>query len=200
MLQAHSECTPPQTAPLKNTLRLGADHYLATHVLLADFTDRYTLEADIGSGGYGFVCSALCKSNGLPVAVKFILRDKIRKWHGNDPLECYFLQRINHQHIIGFIEYLEDARYVYLVTELHGQPWNEKKDTQPLTPQTPGHLSRQLPSSIESKDPLPQPDISPSTINIIPIGSSTPQLRIHIPLMRRSSSCDLFEYAKTLIL
>lgn len=121
-----------------------SEYYLSKHKLLPEFLSKYTLTSDLGVGGFGFVCSATQLSTQTSVAVKFILKHKIpaQGWardpeYGAIPLECYFVKRIHHPNIIGFLEYFEDTVFAYMVTELHGSPWNTTP-LQLLTPTSPG--------------------------------------------------------------
>jgi serine/threonine protein kinase len=121
-----------------------ADRFLINHTLSPAFTARYTIQDEIGSGGYGFVCSAIRKSDAVEVAVKFIIRENIphQGWArdsvlGIIPLECYFIKKIRHPNIIGFLDYFEVQRVSYLVTQLHGSPWNTENDPHSITTLSP---------------------------------------------------------------
>jgi hypothetical protein len=64
--------------------------------------------------------------------VKFITRSKIARdlWipckEEGDliPFEVYLLKKLRHPNIISYIEHFMDEKYVILVTELHGTPWD----------------------------------------------------------------------------
>ncbi|KAJ3124887.1 hypothetical protein HK100_011073 [Physocladia obscura] len=95
------------------------------------FLDRYHLDTQLGIGGFGFVCKATRKSDSFPVAVKFILKKRVNYWFndvelGSIPMEIHILMRLHSRFIIEYIEYFEDAKFFYLVTELFGDPWTTK--------------------------------------------------------------------------
>ena len=46
----------------------------------ADFTKHYRLGAELGRGGFGAVYEGFRLRDRLPVAVKFIPRDKVEDW------------------------------------------------------------------------------------------------------------------------
>jgi len=104
----------------------------------AGFSAKYRLKELLGEGSFGFVfvASSLSHLQGSDgdeeVAVKFILRDRITpsQWVYDSslrtliPSEVYWLKQARHENIVGFRDcFLGDARYVYLVTELHGVGW-----------------------------------------------------------------------------
>jgi len=109
--------------------RSSSERYLRSPLHPA-FTNKYTLLSDLGEGGFGFVCLAVNNHTHQHFAVKFILKAKIPEhaWimHGSQRvlMECYILKRVRHECIIGYVEEFEDERFVYLVTEVHGTPWN----------------------------------------------------------------------------
>ncbi|KAI8580231.1 hypothetical protein K450DRAFT_238756 [Umbelopsis ramanniana AG] len=110
---------------------------LQHHHLNADFAAQYTLGQELGSGGYGFVVSALQHTTGREVAVKFIFREKIpaNKWAhdpklGVIPMEIYILRHVHHRNIIEYIDCFQDGRFFYLVMELHGTGWSKNKLSQ----------------------------------------------------------------------
>lgn len=145
---------------------------LQNHALNADFSAQYTLGQELGSGGYGFVVSALQHETGREVAVKFIFRHKVpaNKWAhdpklGIVPMEIYILRHVHHRNIIEYIDSFQDDRFFYLVMELHGTGWSKTK--KPSLSQLAVATKRQLPGDDPS---APQPS-----------------------LMSRRSSCDLFE-------
>ncbi|KAI8807632.1 kinase-like domain-containing protein [Cladochytrium replicatum] len=108
-----------------------AETHLRDHPLLPHFLSRYALGEELGSGGFGFVHVALRRLDRTEVAVKFILRKKVPVANcvmdqdlGVVPMEVFALKNLRHNNIIQFLDYFEDARYFYLVTELHGSPWS----------------------------------------------------------------------------
>ncbi|KAI8991321.1 kinase-like domain-containing protein [Mycotypha africana] len=110
------------------------------------FLQQYELKDHIGYGGYSFVMSALQRTTGREVAVKFIYKHKLSKQQlvflpaiptttaatatiteerGNYiPKEIAILMRIKHHPtVIDYVDYFEDQRYYYLVMELFGTEW-----------------------------------------------------------------------------
>ena len=105
-----------------------AEHRFILHPV---FASRYRLMASIGEGSFGFVWRGERIADSQGVAVKFIRRAKIPEnawlWDASAqlriPSEVYFLQRLNHPHIVQFLDFFDDRDYIYLVTELHGISW-----------------------------------------------------------------------------
>lgn len=92
------------------------------HQLNPNFVHNYQLEAEIGSGGYGFVMTAYHRLEGHEVAVKFIIKDKVPEhaWMedevvGTLPTEVVLLSYINHESIVKCLDLFEDELYFYLV-------------------------------------------------------------------------------------
>ncbi|KAF9412513.1 hypothetical protein BGZ94_001013, partial [Podila epigama] len=130
-----SPLTPPPTPIISDNgnndkLTVSARH-LQYHALHPEFLSEYTLGDELGSGGFGFVVSALRNSDRKEVAVKFIFRDKVpvHGWAkdpelGIIPMEIYVLRNVKHPNIIDFLNVYQDFKYFYLVMELHGTPWS----------------------------------------------------------------------------
>lgn len=113
---------------------------LANHTLHPLFDKEYSIQEELGSGGFGFVVSALRSRNGVEtrVAVKFIYKNKVPShgWvnsrHWGDapgliqredgarivPMEAYVLRNIRHDGVVGYLDSYEDAQYFYLVSFL----------------------------------------------------------------------------------
>lgn len=107
---------------------------LVNHKLNPKFSSQYRLKEELGSGGFGFVLAAENIQTGQEVAVKFIFKNKIPscswvldKQSGFIPMECYIMKRLNHPNIISYIDSFEDAKYFYIVMELHGSSWTSKE-------------------------------------------------------------------------
>ncbi|KAJ3176841.1 hypothetical protein HDU87_004772 [Geranomyces variabilis] len=141
-----------------------AARYLSRHPIHAGFASRYTIGQELGSGGFGFVCSALCHDTNQEVAVKFILKSKVpaQGWArdselGVVPMEVFMLKNISHENVIKYVDFYEDMTFFYLVTELHGAPWTSSR--------TDLH-TQSLPAALETLQQtlLPSP-ITPSTFN-----------------------------------
>ncbi|KAL9549087.1 hypothetical protein MBANPS3_005377 [Mucor bainieri] len=152
---------PSMSLPLMNGYQLNPQ-----------FTRLYQLEDQIGSGGYGFVMSAIHRETKKNVAVKFIYKYKLpAQFNGldNTPNEVAILKQINHPTVIEYIDSYQDDVYHYLIMELYGCEWSSPQ-------QQPSNDSNSEGSSCDS-------DASPET---------PPSLCQDYPMRRRSSS-DLFE-------
>lgn len=110
---------PPVTKTCKTQAAL-AEQELAGHPLPPIFAANYLLREELGSGGFGFVCTAIHLPTQTPVAVKFIRRHKIndpkKQMVGNEPIEAYVLRKCDHPGIIKLLELYEDAKFFYLVS------------------------------------------------------------------------------------
>src|SRR5271156_5716325 len=123
----HFPTPAPGTSP---TVSYG---HLQNHTLDPLFSSRYVIQDELGSGGFGFVVSALRVADGREVAVKFILRAKVPR-HGwiSDPelglvpIEISILSRVDHDSIVKMEDYYLDDKFFYLVMELHGDPWTKR--------------------------------------------------------------------------
>ncbi|KAH6588966.1 hypothetical protein BASA50_010387 [Batrachochytrium salamandrivorans] len=112
-----------------------AEKQLASHTLLPEFTNRFQLTSELGSGGFGFVLAAIDRVTQREVATKFILKSRVAAngWVrdpllGVIPMEVYFLRHCCHANIISFVAMYSDHKFIYLVTELHGSQWSATKD------------------------------------------------------------------------
>lgn len=139
-----------RSAPQQVQSRLYSDEFPEDHYLVPEFLACYHLQAQIGSGGFGFVMTAKRLFNGDEVAVKFISKAKIPLEHlvedpllGTEiPMEAFILRRVNFPGIVKFIDFFQDTTFFYLVSpcamrssghsaysrmcqvqELHGSPW-----------------------------------------------------------------------------
>ncbi|KAJ3234789.1 hypothetical protein HDU81_001118 [Chytriomyces hyalinus] len=115
--------------------RAALARFMNQNVLLnAEFSAKYQLVSKLGVGGFGFVCGAVVKGgdkvNPELVAVKFILKHRVSLWAMDPeeerriPMEIFILKQCDHPGIIKFIEFFEDAKFFYLVTEFHGSSWD----------------------------------------------------------------------------
>ncbi|CBQ70945.1 related to serine/threonine-protein kinase [Sporisorium reilianum SRZ2] len=117
------------SAPLPPAQTVSARH-LADHELHPRFASSYTIGDELGSGGFGFVVAAKRNTDGLPVAVKFIFKNKVpaHGWVrdpklGVIPMEAFVLKVVDHPGVVKFIDLFDDRKFFYLVMELHGTPW-----------------------------------------------------------------------------
>jgi hypothetical protein len=122
-----------------------AQKTLETHPLDAKFLEMYEIRDELGSGGFGFVCSAWSKIENVEVAVKFIFKARlhaqavVRDWHqpgsapgilpsalnGSGisqldhrciPMEAAILEYVHHPGIVAFKGLFEDDTFFYLVS------------------------------------------------------------------------------------
>ncbi|KAB5596046.1 Serine/Threonine kinase catalytic domain containing protein [Ceratobasidium theobromae] len=191
------------------------------YLLEPNFARRYSLETELGAGGYGFVLSARHIRTNERVAVKFIdrrlvpTRGLIRN-HENAivPLEAVVLQLAVHPGVVQFYGLYDDGLYFYLVQELHGSPWSKntknknKHDTEPDAGQ---HDAR--PPTWQAKPSSPYAPVHSSPLRPLAASSSLPSMPSHAsphgdmalgprgslplpevrPHMLRRASYDLFE-------
>ena len=84
--------TPPPCPPLPNSLR--------GYALNPQFLKAYRPLKEIGSGGFGFVCTTLRLNDGQLLATKFIDKSKAISGFAHDdqlgrvPLEVYILKNV----------------------------------------------------------------------------------------------------------
>ncbi|WWC90064.1 uncharacterized protein L201_004997 [Kwoniella dendrophila CBS 6074] len=207
--------TPPPPPPAVAQKELPkseiAAHYLENRKLCSSFSRRYIIRDELGSGGFGFVCSAIQTGyknlKGIEVAVKFIFKDRIQECDyamlEGEPVESFVLSRVRHPSIIGFKELYEDNEFFYLVQELHGDPWEpghtlEVPDAlhNPVPAVTPS-----LPISVPTINPIPQTPGSAllfSPVHSIDWSKLSPMNDENVknggrPNMARRASYDLFE-------
>ncbi|PWN33084.1 kinase-like protein [Meira miltonrushii] len=158
--------------------RTVSARHLASRTLHPVFARNYALGDELGSGGFGFVVGATRISDGLPVAVKFIWKEKVPShgWVRDDkfgaiPMEAFVLKVIDSPYVVKFVDLFADGEFFYLIMEHHGSPWK--------APQ------------ILSSSPTAMSPSSDSGASELSAYSSTSSLR-PAPMERRSS-CDLFE-------
>lgn len=112
----------PETLPHNLDAGVHSSHFPVGHRLNPHFVRHYQLEDELGSGGYGFVMTALHRSKGCEVAVKFIIKSKVpdHAWMedetiGRLPTEVMLLSFIDHENIVKCLDLFEDSLYFYLV-------------------------------------------------------------------------------------
>ncbi|KAJ3108439.1 hypothetical protein HDU97_001146 [Phlyctochytrium planicorne] len=167
---------PPHSAPLPHAPIHPPHHPHFASQLSHEFRSRYTLGACLGSGGFGFVCAATRIEDGVEVAVKFILREKVPRtaWVRDEilgvvPMEVFILRRIRHANIIQYLDYFHESAYCLLVTELHGGNWSSNANSNNNVPT------------------VSQTSINSSSAATAPSAFTAP------PFLQRRNSCDLFE-------
>lgn len=138
-----------------------------------EFASLYQLVDRIGSGGYGFVMSALNRVTKQEVAVKFIYKNKLPSGSEKGlPLEISILKKIQHSTVIDYIDNFEDDIYHYLVMELYGCEWIPS--------------SHELSSSSSLSSPVtPNNDENDHFSELLTLSDKQQKVR--------RSSCDLFE-------
>lgn len=109
------------------------------------FTGKYKLKSSIGQGSFGFVLKAERIRDGREVAIKFIYRQNINvaNWLfdselGIIPSEVFYLKSLRHSGIVQFLDYFDDGRYVYMVTELFGTSWSPGNNKELNAKRNPG--------------------------------------------------------------
>jgi len=134
--QSNQDAVPSQSIAQKT---------LETHPLDAKFLEMYEIRDELGSGGFGFVCSAWSKIENVEVAVKFIFKARlhtqavVRDWHRREsapgilpsasngsglgqldhrsiPMEAAILKYVHHSGIVAFKGLFEDDTFFYLVS------------------------------------------------------------------------------------
>ena len=124
-----------------------AQKVLSEHPLDPGFLELYEIRDELGSGGFGFVCSAWSKVENVEVAVKFIYKNKlhqkavVKDWHRREsapgilhrdrrstagyrliPMEAAILQFVQHPGIVNFKGLFEDSTFFYLVSRTDKTP------------------------------------------------------------------------------
>lgn len=93
-----------------------------------EFSNKYSLVKQIGSGAFGFVQIAKCKRSSKEFVVKFIKKEKILDecWVHDDELECLvpmeisFLSKFKHPNIIQIVDFFENKNFFSVVMPKHG--------------------------------------------------------------------------------
>lgn len=97
-------------------------HPLDNYRLNPEFAKRYSVDAELGSGGFGFVVSAVQTGYrnvpGVEVAVKFIIKNRLTgiDLENGLPREATILSMCRHLNIVAFVELYQDDEYFYLVS------------------------------------------------------------------------------------
>jgi len=188
------------SAPTSSAKTVSA-RYLADYKLHPTFAANYTLGDELGSGGFGFVVSALRNADSFPVAVKFIWKEKVpsQGWVrdrdlGVVPMEVFVLKTVRHPSVVRYIELFDDDQFFYLIMELHGTPWKAPPSKSSSKKSSP------TPTAPASETQALMPSLQANAMGLVQAGSqndaaaSGKALRPPPPVpMERPSSCDLFE-------
>lgn len=172
--------------------------YLSHYKFHPTFLTKYSIGEELGSGGYGFVVSARERTSGIERAVKFIFKNKIpaHSWVkdselGPIPMEIYILKNVSHTSVIQYIDSYQDDHFCYLIMELHGTQWSNNFDTTTSSRSPALSESSSFGSNSSYCSILDSPiDEYPSTASI---DSKSTNDFFHQPIIKRRTSCDLFE-------
>lgn len=114
----------------------GCKSPVNTSDFASTLTGKYTISGVIGQGGFGLVLAGTRIADNKDVAVKVLRRDKtpVSKCtyddhHGFIPFEVAILSAIQHPNVVVFLDFLQDAQYFYIVTELAGAQWSANSAT-----------------------------------------------------------------------
>ncbi|KAJ7462304.1 kinase-like protein [Mycena galericulata] len=156
--------------PLNLRASAHSPRFPPEHELNPYFVRAYKLEDELGSGGYGFVMTAVHRLTGTEVAVKFILKEKVpdHSWMEDQifrrlPTEIMLLRVIDHENIVKCLGLYEDPLYYYLVQELHGTPWHKAIRNPPSPPISVSSLPSLSPSVSADSITLSEPATPPPT-------------------------------------
>ncbi|KAJ7901826.1 kinase-like domain-containing protein [Mycena olivaceomarginata] len=146
------------TSPLNLRASAHSSRFPPDHELNPYFVREYRPEDELGSGGYGFVMTAIHRLTGTEVAVKFILKEKVpdHSWMEDKnfcrllPTEIMLLRVIDHENIVKCLNLYEDPLYYYLVQELHGTPWHKAARNPPSPPISSGSSLPSLSPSVSA--------------------------------------------------
>ncbi|KIJ18871.1 hypothetical protein PAXINDRAFT_26938, partial [Paxillus involutus ATCC 200175] len=90
------------------------------HYLNPAFAQLYLVGDELGSGGYGFVMTALHRRLNSEVAVKFVIKEKVpeQAWINHDtwgriPMEVMLLRIVDHENIVKCLDIFEDELFFY---------------------------------------------------------------------------------------
>ena len=99
---------------LRNRIRAALDSKLL--IVGQHFEIKCTKENELGSGGFGFVWSAIDKRDNKPVAVKQVKRNQQSEKFCDRELK--FLHECKHRNIVQLLEFIVDDSSFYFVLEL----------------------------------------------------------------------------------
>jgi len=158
-----------------------------THETLASvnpgcLTDHYEIEAQLGSGAYGTVSKAFCKSSGQSRAVKAVSRsdaDDVDKWRR----EVTIMSKLDHPFIIKLFEIFETQHETLLVLELcrGGELLDRLQEDEQFTEREAAIVFKQVMSAVNylHLEQICHRDIQPGNLlftSDVPIAQSTLKL------------------------
>ncbi|GMG19013.1 unnamed protein product [Ambrosiozyma monospora] len=79
---------------------------------------EYEFGETLGAGSFGTVRSAIEKKTGDKVAIKIILKSKLRGHLDVVLREIKLLESVHHEHIVGLVDWFESKHNFYIVTQL----------------------------------------------------------------------------------
>ncbi len=97
-----------------------------TRADLESITQQYALGVRLGAGSFGIVARGMRKTDGAPVAIKFIKRNRVWAWVDNpeggegakEPLESSILRELQDiEGVIRLIEVIDHPKGVMIVME-----------------------------------------------------------------------------------
>ncbi|KAI9204386.1 kinase-like domain-containing protein [Polychytrium aggregatum] len=101
-----------------------SQYHLRNYPLPSSLTEKYELCWEIGSGSSGFVLRGIRIWDNMPVAIKFIFKDRIAidNIARGMPREIFIHKKLNHPGIVRILDVLQDDKFYFIVTEVHGVP------------------------------------------------------------------------------
>jgi len=98
-----------------------------------DLLEKYAIKEKIGEGGFGAVYRAMPVNPGdgpKSVALKIMNRKKKGRLIqdpdlGLIPVEAFILRRLAHKNIVTLIDFFQDEKAFYVITELAGTNWEQ---------------------------------------------------------------------------
>lgn len=120
-----SFCSVENSPNLSHPISMYSPGFPSGHSLNPSFLHNFYLRDYLGSGGYGFVMTAVHLLENKEVAVKFIIKDKVpdHAWSldsvfGRIPTEVLLLTVVDHPGIVKCLDLYEDDIYYYLVVPI----------------------------------------------------------------------------------
>lgn len=105
---------------LKNLFSLSSRRPTVTRLNsdILEFQAKYKIKGVLGKGGFGVVHAAIRKSDGLPVAVKEVSKDKVLDNDDKVPLEVALMQQVSDiPGVISILDFFDMPNSYYIVME-----------------------------------------------------------------------------------